>query len=138
MFSDMPRPIANGESDGNLDFPNMSDGDDLTIYNNRLTNVTIAKVKSYKGNLYVEVEGDLNITGQATGYDSWTITNAIASSITFDKRFETYIEVDPAYRSNFGIFGAYVNNNRSVGVITYGSGSFVGRHIHIKIVLHQQ
>lgn len=62
-------------------FPNMSDASAMTIYSNRLTNVTKNGIKKIDNDYYIELEGTTNLTlGSNSNHTIANFPNSISIS----------------------------------------------------------
>lgn len=87
-------------------FPDLSDGTDITVYSNRVTNA-YGKYKQINGNYYIEFSGTLNISINSTtsGYDTWLLSNnnELPLSVDVNKKNEVMLEIDDKCQYIIGI-----------------------------------
>ena len=109
---DMDFALGSGEK-----FPDISDGSSLTIYNNRVTNVTRAYSKKIGNDVYVELEGTLNFSTSGNISDSWVLVSAIPNVTgTSGKKFKICL-LEVTQPSNNSILGVnFLNNALNISV----------------------
>ena len=135
MFQDMPKANVYGKQEL---FPDISDGENITIYNNRVTNVTKNKAKKINDDIYVELEGDLNISPSSGSIDEWQLTNPISLTVsTVGKRLDVYSEIETATPNRCAI-NVTISSTGYISLYTWASGNLIGHHIKLQIVVHDQ
>ena len=118
-------------------WPDLSDGTTITIFSNRLTNVTKNKAKKIGTDIYIELAGDMSLTSSNSGYDSWTITDDISIITDVQKNTDMLLNYDAIMTSSKQLRGFIITRDKKIGTTTYGSGTYTTA-IDLKIILHNQ
>lgn len=130
-------PSSGGGSSIWDNWPNLSDGTTITIFNNRVTNVTKNKAKKIGTDLYIELAGDMSVTSSNSGYDSWIITDAISIITDVQKNIDMLLNYDVIMTSSKQLRGFTITHDKKIATTTYGSGTYSSA-IDFKIILHNQ
>lgn len=118
-------------------WPDLSDGETLTSYNDRISNLTANKAKKIGTDIYIEVAGDLSLTSSATGHEYFTVINAISLITNTSSAMDITYSITSVGTSSKSIRGFTVSYEKKIIITTYGSGTFT-TPIKLKMILHNQ
>lgn len=125
---------------GKFLFPDISDGTPLTIYSNRIVNVTKNYSKQINDQFYIEIEGDLSITTSASGLDTWLLCS-IGNNFSL-KQYCLNVDssLEPVALGSAGIQNFSLSKTTSpqgIGIILASKGQFTANnHVHFQGILY--
>ena len=135
----MAEQLASLLKKGGDNFPDISDGTNLTIFNNRIVADSegdlIYKIKVIDNKTYIEVKGKLTYTASSSGYDSWRIFNVPITTIPVNKTIEKWVERFH-YPTAGNVYGMSLSaNGNELVMLSYGSYT-LNDDYHLQMVVY--